>query len=353
MRETRPPHQRAVAKNPKIAHIAKPDVRCATPMAARRGLAHDPRKVQAFRDGPCSKSQGENDGYRIARRRITAAASSGWAHSSSFLLAATAPAGSTSRQSGDTGQGDDRRCQRRRRHGRMRQSGRARLSVPPGHLLRPRCLRGCRRSVGFSAGGFRSAGQIYDPMRFVAELDGPAMSTHRRNGSLKLDWDGLRASVRWARAAARAHLGGRRTSRRASLRARRSPRSATSRRICARTARISTWPSSFEGLAIETALVDGRKFPSFSGQSDLTIQDGVEPAASAPEELRGQSGTIRTPSLSTGPDTGLTVSGPFSSARRPDRRRPEDHGPRPEGPVGVLAEAFPESRREIGNALRR
>ena len=115
------------------------------------------------------------------------------------------------------------RAERRRRDGRMRQPGCARLSVPARHLLRPRRLCRCRRGVGFSAGGFRSAGQIYDPMRFVAELDGPATLDTPRNGSLKLDWERLRASVRLGRAAARARLGGRRKRwRRASPRARRS-----------------------------------------------------------------------------------------------------------------------------------
>ena len=34
-------------------------------------------------------------------------------------------------------------------------------------------------AMTLSAGAFRSAGQIYDPMRLVAELDGPAKITRR------------------------------------------------------------------------------------------------------------------------------------------------------------------------------
>ena len=54
-------------------------------------------------------------------------------------------------------------------------------------------------AMGMTAGNLRTAGQIYDPMCFVADLDGPAMVATPRNGSLKIDWEKLRASVRWAR----------------------------------------------------------------------------------------------------------------------------------------------------------
>ena len=207
-------------------------------------------------------------------------------------------------------------------------------------------------AVGFSAGGFRSAGQIYDPMRFVAELDGPATLDTPRNGSLKLDWERLRASVRWAEP----------------LPERVSVEGGNVAASLATGAPLATvgdfeahmrpngedldLASNFEGLVIDPALVDGRKLPSFSGQSDLTIQNGAKLAASRSIELRGQSGTIRTASLSTGPDTGVTVSGPF---------RIGDDGlvdatlkitiRDPNGLSAMLAEAFPENRREIGNAF--
>ena len=43
-------------------------------------------------------------------------------------------------------------------------------------------------AVGLTAGNLRTAGQIYDPMRFIAELDGTATVDTPRNGSLKLSW---------------------------------------------------------------------------------------------------------------------------------------------------------------------
>ena len=53
--------------------------------------------------------------------------------------------------------------------------------------------------------------------------------------------------------------------------------------------------SSFEGLALDPALVDGRTLPALSGQSDLTIQDGVELGGfAARTSCAASSGTIRT-----------------------------------------------------------
>lgn len=207
-------------------------------------------------------------------------------------------------------------------------------------------------AVGFSAGGFRSAGQIYDPMRFVAELDGPATFDTPRNGSLKLDWEQLRASVRWAEP----------------LPERISVEGGNATVSLATGVPLATvgdfeahmrpngedldLASNFEGLVIDPALVEGRKLPSFSGQSDLTIQNGAKLAASRSIELRGRSGTIRTAALSTGPDTGVTVSGPFAIG---------DDGlidatlkitiRDPKGLSAMLSEAFPENSREIGNSF--
>ena len=93
---------------------------------------------------------------------------------------------------------------------------------------------------------------------------------------------------------------------------------------------------SFEGLALDKAVVDGRTLPALSGQSDLTIKDGVKLVGSGAENLRGQSGTLRTLALSTGPDTGMTLSGPFSvGADGLHRRRPQGDGARSQGLVGA------------------
>ena len=64
--------------------------------------------------------------------------------------------------------------------------------------------------IRLTAGGFRSAGQIYDPMRFVAELDGPASIALPRAAPLAIDWDGLAGQRAAGRAAAGAPLARRR-----------------------------------------------------------------------------------------------------------------------------------------------
>src|SRR5690606_20068354 len=55
------------------------------------------------------------------------------------------------------------------------------------------------QDVSISAGNFRSAGQIYDPSRLVAELDGPARIAAPETGAFALDWENLRTSIRLAR----------------------------------------------------------------------------------------------------------------------------------------------------------
>ena len=189
-------------------------------------------------------------------------------------------------------------------------------------------------------------------MRFVAELDGPAMVATPRNGSLKIDWEKLRASVRWARPLPErisVEGGGVAATTAAGI-----PLAT----IGAFEAHMRPngedldLASSFEGLALDPALVEGRTLPAFSGESDLTIDGGVDLRGFRPEELRGRSGTIRNASLSVGEHSGLTVSGPFSIGE--DGLIDADLKVTvrdPQGLSAVFAEAFPEKRREIRNAV--
>lgn len=205
-------------------------------------------------------------------------------------------------------------------------------------------------AVGLTAGNLRTAGQIYDPMRFVAELDGPATLATPRNGSLKIDWEKLRASVRWARP----------------LPERVSVEGGNLNASTATGAPLATigafeahmrpngqdldLASSFQGLALDPALVDGRAVPALSGQSDITITGGVDLKGLQVDDLRGRSGVIRDASLNVGDKSGVTVSGTFAIG---------DDGlvdadlkvtvRDPRGLSAALAEAFPEKRREIDN----
>jgi hypothetical protein len=207
-------------------------------------------------------------------------------------------------------------------------------------------------AMGLTAGNLRTAGQIYDPMRFIAELDGPAMVDTPRNGSLKFDWETLRASVRWARPLPeRMSVEGGNFAATTSTGVPLATIGAFEAHMRPNGKDLDL-ASSFEGLALDPALVEGRTLPAFSGQSDVTIEDGVDLRGIRPEQLRGRSGIIRNASLSTGADSGLTVSGPFSigedglidATLKVTVRDPQ-------GLSAIFAEAFPEKRKEIKSAF--
>ncbi len=203
-------------------------------------------------------------------------------------------------------------------------------------------------AVSFSAGSFRSAGQIYDPKRFVAELDGPATVDTPASGPLKFVWDRMRASVRWAQPLPdRVSLEGGNVS--ASL-ASGTPLGTIGdfQAHMRRNGADLDVASSFDDLIVDPSRVDGRQLPALSGQTDLTIDNGVELVGSRINNLRGQSGTIHQASLSSGPDTGLTISGPFSV--RQDGLIDANLKITIRDPTGlskVLAAMFPENSDEI------
>ena len=208
------------------------------------------------------------------------------------------------------------------------------------------------QGVSVEAGSFRSAGQIYDPMRLVAELDGPARIDSEKAGAFALDWDNLRASARLSTPLPqRLSLEGARL---------RAETGAGAPLLAAERFEAHLRPNeqnldlagSFGGLALDASLLEGRKVPPLSGQSDITINDGVRLIGEKVKSLRGQSGTIRELALSTGEKTGVTLSGPFSvddqgliDARLNITIRD------PKGLSAVLAEAVPEKRDQIEQAF--
>ncbi len=111
---------------------------------------------------------------------------------------------------------------------------------------------------------------------------------------------------------------------------------------------ISTGRCSFTDLQIDPAAVAGRTLPVLSGSGDATLKDGVAAGRTRSRSLRGQSGTIRNLDLSTGPETGIALSGPFTvgadgliDANLMVTLRD------PRGVAAALANAFPEARRQI------
>lgn len=205
-------------------------------------------------------------------------------------------------------------------------------------------------AIGLTAGNLRTAGQIYDPMRFIAELDGPATLASPRNGSLTLDWERLRASVRWARPLPeRVSVEGGNVTASTAAGAQLATVGAFEAHMRPNGQDLDL-ASSFEGLALDPALSDGRALPTFSGQYDLTINGGVDLRGVRLEDLRGRSGIIRDASLNVGTSGGFTVNGTFSVSEEglidADLKLTVRD---PNGLSAVLAEAFPEKRREIRN----
>ncbi|MDQ6432652.1 DUF2125 domain-containing protein [Mesorhizobium sp. LHD-90] len=163
-----------------------------------------------------------------------------------------------------------------------------------------------------AAGAFRSAGQIYDPMRLVAELDSPA-TISAPGGQIALDWRALRASMRLTTALPeRVSLEG------SKLRLGMDERAQL---VTADTFEAHMRPNEadldvagrFGGLVIDPSLVAGRNVPSLSGEADLSVKDGVALLAErGPLKLRGRSGIVRDLTLQLGDKGALKLSGPFS-----------------------------------------
>ena len=205
-------------------------------------------------------------------------------------------------------------------------------------------------AIGVTAGNLRTAGQIYDPWRFVAELDGPATVATPRLGSLNLAWDSLRASVRWAEPLPeRISMEGGNLS--ASTPAGAALATVGSFEAHMRpNGRDLDLASTFQDVTIDPALVEGRSLPILSGEYDITINDGVGLRGIQPQDLRGRSGIIRNASLDIGSRGGFTVDGTFSI--RDDGLLDANLTLKVRDPQGLstaLSEAFPEKRREIRN----
>ncbi|RJG43846.1 DUF2125 domain-containing protein [Mesorhizobium sp. DCY119] len=204
------------------------------------------------------------------------------------------------------------------------------------------------RGVSVSAGNFRSAGQIYDPTHLIAEIDGPARIDVPQSQPLALTWDNLRASVRLAQPLPeRVSVEGKML---------KAATDAGAPLLAADTFEGHVRPNgqdldlagSFAGLALDSSLVEGRTLPLLSGDTDLTVKNGVTLIAQKAQSLRGQSGTIRSLDLSTSETAGLSLSGPFSVGEdglldAQFKLTVRD----PQGLAMALSEAIPEKSEQI------
>lgn len=168
------------------------------------------------------------------------------------------------------------------------------------------------KDAGVAAGAFRSAGQIYDPLRLVAELDGPAQLNLPEGQAFSLAWDTLRASVRLSRPLpSRISIEGREFG------------------VALPTGALLASAKAFEahfrpnGADVDLAadigafelgkmLIEGRALPALDGRADIGIDDGVALLTAGSPDLLGRTATIRTLSLSLGGEASLKLSGTIS-----------------------------------------
>lgn len=206
--------------------------------------------------------------------------------------------------------------------------------------------------VSLTAGAFRSAGQIYDPRRLVAELDGPATVTAPAIGQLALAWENLRASVRLAEPLPeRASVEGRVVKVAGADGTPLASAGSFEGHMRPNGADIDL-AASFESLAVDPALVQGRTLPALSGEADIGVVGGVAMLAQDQRDLRGRSGTIRRLALSLGPQGGVELSGPFAVDEAGLLDADFTVAVRePQALAATLSAAFPEAARQIGQAF--
>lgn len=211
------------------------------------------------------------------------------------------------------------------------------------------------RGVVAKAGSFRSAAQVYQPTRIVAELDGPFRSALPGLPPLWLDWDKLRTSIRLA-----APFPERISLETEGLSGQADPDgndpvqlfSVTSAETHLRPNGADLdWAATFTELRLDPASAGGRTLPVFDGTTDMTLKDGIRLIQSEKASLRGQAVDIHRLDLNSGTG-GFSVRGPVSigadglvDARLTLSVRD------PKALAATLSTAFPEAKDKIDGTL--
>ncbi len=209
-----------------------------------------------------------------------------------------------------------------------------------------------RAGVGVRAQSFRSAAQIYDWSRLVAELDGPAIVQFPGVDALELNWRILQGSVRLAEPLPE----------RVSLAADDLTVALDSRRsddlglFSVRRAEIHTRPNGAD-LDLAVTLVDLAPTAQAAGAAPLQVAmdavlEGVAAAIAAGQTPQGGRGTLRSLDVGYGEEGGLTLNGPFEVAADGLLDAEFELGVRNAERFGeLLAQAFPDNAAQIASVL--
>jgi hypothetical protein len=169
-----------------------------------------------------------------------------------------------------------------------------------------------RRAFTMTAGAFRSAGQIFDPMWVSAELESPAKFSMTGTDPVLVNWDSLSAGVRLSQPLPKAvSFEG------TDLRA--GPdggKEMVSAKLFGGEMRPNgadlDVTAQFASLAADPSVFEGRRVPALSGKAELSLKEGVALLVDRDRSLRGKTGMVTGLVLTLGEKGGVTLSGPFS-----------------------------------------
>ncbi len=208
-------------------------------------------------------------------------------------------------------------------------------------------------NLAVRASVLRTAAQIYDPLQVVGELGDveASLATGPSGSPVDMHSSDVRFSARLDRSLPeRASIEGRNVSFVDSVEL---ANAGTAQLHMRRNGKDIDLALNFSQLDLLPALLEGRTATLPQASAIITLTDGTALGANdLTSSLRGLSGVVQSLEISTGPDSGLTVSGPISidddglvdAQLRLAVRNPEEVGQ-------FFAGLFPESRRQIDQAM--
>ena len=172
------------------------------------------------------------------------------------------------------------------------------------------------REISFTTGALSTRAMIYNPLRAKTELDSPLRLQSPDFPPLLIGWENLTAEVRVARP-----VPSEITLAATALTAETDPDDETDPAKIFSAASVNgvltpdgqnlVWNGSFDGLAIDPAVIEGRIVPPLAGLANITMMNGVTMLTDRPKSLRGQSFEVTNLALAAG-EGSVAVSGPIA-----------------------------------------